>query len=306
MPLVAAFAVGAMTALQARINGQLSVEMGDALEAGVVSFGSGLLILAVMVLSVGRLRRGLARVPAALRAGQLAWWQVLGGLFGGFFVGVQATAVPVVGVAVFTVAVVAGQSANSLVVDRVGLGPAGRQAISTRRVGAAVLAIVAVVIAVANRFGTAGFSAVVVTFAVLAGVGVAVQQAVNGRVALASREPMIATFVNFVGGTSALVIGMVLGWLARGDGPSALPSGPWWIYLGGALGVVFIGLASWVVSIVGVLLLALLSIAGQLSAALTLDVLAPTEGTQLGWNLVIGVVLAFVAVAIAARGRSRA
>lgn len=295
-----------MTALQARINGQLSVEVGDALEAGVISFGSGLVILAILVTSVARLRRGVARVPAAIRAGQLAWWQVLGGLFGGFFVGVQATAVPLVGVAVFTVAVVAGQSANSLVVDRIGLGPAGRQPISVRRVGAAALAIVAVFIAVANRFGTASFSAVIVTFAVLAGVGIAVQQAVNGRVTLASREPMVATFVNFVGGTTALVIGMVLGWLVRGDGPSALPAGPWWIYLGGALGVVFIGLASWVVPIVGVLLLALLSIAGQLSAALALDIVAPTEGTQLGWNLVVGVLLAFVAVLIAARGRSRA
>ena len=80
------------------------------------------------------IRAGVVRVPGAVRSGELAWWQVLGGILGGFFVGVQTAAVPVLGVAVFTVAVVAGQSSNSLVVDRVGLGPAGKQAITPRRV----------------------------------------------------------------------------------------------------------------------------------------------------------------------------
>ena len=50
---------------------------------------------------------------------------------------------------------------------------------------------------------------------------------------------------------------------------------------------------------------ALLSIAGQLTAALLLDLLAPTPGASVGWNLVAGLVLAFVAVSVAARGRRR-
>ena len=55
---------------------------------------------------------------------------------------------PSLGVAVFTVAVVAGQSSNSLIVDRMGLGPAGKQAITRSRVISAVLAVVAVTVAV--------------------------------------------------------------------------------------------------------------------------------------------------------------
>ena len=77
------------------------------------------------------------------------------------------------------------------------------------------------------------------------------------------------------------------------------------MYLGGVVGIVFIAIAAWAVPIVGVLLFAVVTIAGQLSGALLLDVVAPTAGTDLAINLVLGVLLAFVAVAVAARGRRR-
>jgi transporter family-2 protein len=80
---------------------------------------------------------------------------------------------------------------------------------------------------------------------------------------------------------------------------------PWWAYLGGLLGIVYIAIAAWVVPIVGVLLFVLLSIAGQLAGALVLDAVAPTSGTAVAWNLIAGVALAFVAVAVTARGRQR-
>jgi bacterial/archaeal transporter family-2 protein len=306
VPLGATFLVGGLTAIQSRINGQLSATLGNSLEAAVISFASGLVILGVIVAMVPAVRRGVARIPEAIGNGELAWWQVLGGILGGAFVAVQAAVVPLVGVAVFTVAVVAGQSSNSLLVDRAGLGPAGRQAITPRRVVAAVLAVLAVALAVANRFIDGDVSVVAVVLAFLAGVIIAVQQAINGRVARASRNPMSATVVNFIFGTVALsaALGIVGGFAGQGVAP--LPGGPPWIYLGGVIGIVFIAIASWVVPIVGVLLFALLSIAGQLSGALLLDVVAPTAGTELVWNLFAGVALALVAVVVAARGRGTA
>ena len=41
VPLVASVIAGVLTAVQARINGQLAVEVGNGLEAAVYSFGSG-------------------------------------------------------------------------------------------------------------------------------------------------------------------------------------------------------------------------------------------------------------------------
>ena len=305
VPVGASIAVGALTALQARINGQLAVELGNGLEAALWSFGSGLVILSILVAVVRPIRAGVARVPRAIRAGELKWWQALGGILGGTFVGVQTATVPLLGVAVFTVAVVAGQSSSSLMVDRIGLGPAGTQPITSRRVVSALLAVTAVTIAVWSRLGAPDFSVLAVAVAFTAGVLIAVQQAINGRTSRAAQNPMSATFLNFLLGTTALGMAFGAAWAVSGDGPAALPSGTWWIYLGGVIGIVFIAIAAWAVPLVGVLLFALLTIAGQLSGALLLDLVAPTSGTQLSWTLVAGVLLAFVAVLIAARGRVR-
>ena len=123
-------------------------------------------------------------------------------------------------------------------------------------------------------------------------------------VARATRSPLSASVLNFLFGTIALGAAMGLVSAFSDRDPVALPGSPWWMYLGGTVGLVFIAVAAWVVPIVGVLLFALLSIAGQLFGALVLDIVAPTSGTELGWNLFVGVALAFVAVTVAARGRS--
>lgn len=300
VPFIATFIVGVLAALQARINGQLSTVVGNSFEAAVFSFGSGLAVLTVLMVFVPSIRRGVVRVPAAIRSGELAWWQVLGGVLGGFVVAVQAAAVPVIGVALFMVALVAGLSTNSLLVDRAGLGPAGRQPITGRRIVSAIVAVAAVGLVVANRVG-GDVPLVAVVFAVVGGSLLAVQQAINGRVARATRSPMSATFLNFMFGTAALVAVFGASWAFAGHDPAPLPNGPWWIYLGGVIGIAYVAIASWVVPMVGVLLFALLSIAGQLCGAVLLDLVAPTSGTVLGWNLFAGVLLAFVAVAIGAR-----
>ncbi len=293
-----------MMALQSRINGQLSAVLGSGLEAAVFSFGSGLVIVLVLLVIFPSIRRGVARIPQAIRTGELAWWQILGGLLGGFFVAVQSASVPAVGVAVFTVAVVAGQSTSSLFVDRAGLGPAGRVPITMTRVVSALLAVIAVVLAVENRLAGGDISPLPVVLAILAGGLTAVQQATNGRVSRAASSPLSAAFFNFVFGTAALASALGISLAITDDQVSRPPSSPLWIYLGGAIGLAFIAIAAWAVPIVGVLRFALLSIAGQLTGAVILDLVAPTSGTELGWNLFAGVLLAFMAVAVGSRGRS--
>lgn len=305
VPVVATFAVGLMMALQSRINGELAASLGNGLQAAVISFGSGFVLLSVMAAAIRSVRGGLRRLPDAVRDGQLRWWQMLGGLLGGFFVAVQSATVPVIGVAVFTVAVVAGQSGSSILVDRAGLGPAGQRPVTPRRLTSAALAVVAVGVAVSDRLGAAGFSAAALAFALVAGTGIAVQQAINGRVGLAARSPVAAAWVNFAVGVAGLTgaLGLAVG--VAGQGLGDLPTGPanWWLYLGGAIGVAFIATAAWAVRTLGVLVFALLSIAGQLGGALLLDLLAPTTGAAPGFALVAGVALAMAAVVVAAAPR---
>lgn len=294
-----AFVVGALTALQSRINGELAAVTGNGVQAAMVSFGTGWLLLTIILLVTPGVRRGLAAVVQAVREGRLRWWQVAGGLLGGFFVAVQSATVPVIGVAVFTVAVVAGQVSNSIVVDRLGLGPAGRQAVTAARIASAILAILAVIVAVSDRLvATTPGALVPVIAALVAGLAIAIQQAINGRVGAAARNPWTAAWVNFTVGT--VMLGALLGltWGLTDFDPGALPRGPWWLYLGGTIGVLFIAAAAWVVQRLGVLLFALLTITGQLTGAVLLDWLAPAAGVTFHVTLILGVLLAALAVAI--------
>lgn len=284
--------------MQSRANGELAGFTNSGLEAAVISFGSGLIILSVMVVASAKVREGIGRILAQVRSGEFPRWQIFGGVMGGFFVGVQTSTVPVIGVALFSVAVVAGQSVNSLVVDRIGLGPAGVTAITPIRVTSALLAISGVGIAVSGRLSGSEFELLPVLMALIAGAIIAIQQAINGRVGVVTRNAFSAAWFNFIFGTTALLVASTIN-IAGSNMSLQSPAGaPWWAFTGGALGVIFIATSVWVVPRIGVLLFALISISGQLTGALVLDVFAPTDGTQLGWQLFVGIGLTFLAIAL--------
>lgn len=69
--LISAFTAGIFIALQGRLNGGLSMLIGNGFEAALVNFGSGLVILVFIVLLVPSVRRGVVRIPAAIRDGEL-------------------------------------------------------------------------------------------------------------------------------------------------------------------------------------------------------------------------------------------
>ncbi len=296
--LVGAFFFGALVSVQGRVNGELAGFAGSGVEAAVISFGSGFVILSIMALLSGKVRAGIGRIVAELRVGSFPRWQVLGGVLGGFYVGVQTSSVPLIGVALFTVTVVAGQIVNSIVVDRVGLSPAGVVRITPMRLLSAFIAISGVVIAASNRFDSTGFEIIPIILALTAGAGIAVQQAINGRLGIEARNSFSAAWFNFVFGTTALGVAFVILILGSETRIESASGAPWWAYSGGVLGVIFIAMAVWAVPRIGVLLFALISISGQLSAAVVLDIVLPTDGTELGAQLFIGIGLTFVAIAL--------
>ncbi|MGX1771903.1 DMT family transporter [Nocardia brasiliensis] len=306
-----AFGIGAGVAVQGRINGALGARLQDGVAAAVISFGSGLLVLGAVFVLSGRMRDGLGRVRAAVVTGRLPVWQLLGGLCGAFFVACQGLTVAAIGVTAFTVAAVAGQLLSSLVVDRLGLAPSGRTAVTPLRFGAAALGIVAVLLAGLGRAATPGGALAVpeslrgapivllIVLPALAGIGLAWQQAVNGRVGEVG-GPWSATVVNFGVGLVALVC--IEGAILLGSGlPAEFPTQPW-LYLGGVIGIAFIALAAVTVRWIGVLLLGLTSVAGQLLMSVALDVVTPTAA-GLSVTAVAGGGLTLLAVGIAARGQ---
>lgn len=296
LAIVFAVVCGAGVALQSRINGELGAQIGDGFTAAVISFGSGLLILLVALAVAPAGRRGLGRVLRALRARELRWWYVCGGAAGAFLVLSQGLTAAVLGVALFTVSIVAGQTVSGLVLDMVGVGAGGKRPLTAARVVGAALALAAVTWAVSSQFGS-GVPVWMMALPLIAGLGIGWQQAVNGQVRVVAESALTATFINFVVGTTVLVVLMlihssIVGW------PTSLPTEPW-LYVGGAIGCVFIAGAALLVRVLGVLVLGLATVAGQLLTALLLDLLAPSSAHPVAFSTVAGTGLALVAVAVA-------
>lgn len=294
---------GALLAVQAWINGELGERLGDGVFAALTSFASGLVILLVAAALTPGIRRGLTRIATAARRAELRWWQLAGGTSGAYLVACQGLTVGSIGVAVFTVAVVGGQSASGLLVDRRGVGPAGPQPITATRVLAAVGAVAAVAISVSDRFAAPGEAAVVALAALplVAGMALSWQQAVNGRVGVVAGGPLPATLVNFAVGTTVLLAVAAVSVAIRGL-PGGYPPQPW-LYVGGSLGIPVVALGVLAVRWIGVLLVGMATVAGQILAALLLDVVAPAAGRGPSVAAVVGCLLAVAVVAAAGAGR---
>ena len=77
-----------------------------------------------------------------------------------------------------------------------------------------------------------------------------------------------------------------------------LPAGPWWIYTGGVIGVIYIAFTSTIVQHLGVLTFTLFSVGGQLVGSLIIDFYSPTEGVQVSAYLVTGIVMTYCGVLV--------
>lgn len=301
--IVVAVISGAMVAVQSRINGALAEQIGHFPSAGV-SFATGLALLSTLLV-LRPFRRHLAAVPAAIRAHRLRWWQVLGGVGGGLVVATQTYAVPLVGVAAFLIAIIGGQGTSALLVDRLGLGPAGTLPLSRTRVAAAVVAVGGVVVAATaggSSGDVAGGSAAPVLPLVLAfaaGLGGSLQYAFNAHVTTVTRDPMATTWINFgVGGATVAIIASLVALLG------ALPAvpawnAPWWAWLGGPCGMVFIAGAAWAVQHTGVLVFGLIAVTSQISMGVGLDLANPVSPTSINAHFLLGVAMTIAGAAFA-------
>jgi len=287
---------GLMIALQARANGELSHRLNNGLEAALVSFGSGLIIIAVIAVFNPSIKEGISNLRRAVANKEIAQWKLLAGALGGGFVAIQTQIVPLIGVAIYSVASIAGQTAVSLVVDRIGLTGGGKKLISGRRVAAAALTVLAVFVSVFDRIDAKNLSLFAVVLGCIAGAVVGVQRALNGQINEHSHQSFTTSLLNFITGTSLLVI-LILGGVLIGKIELVpLPAGPWWIYTGGTIGIIYIAFTSTIVQHLGVLTFTLFSVGGQLVASLVIDLISPTNGVNVSAYLVTGIVMTYLGV----------
>ena len=293
---------GILIAMQARANGELSLRMGNSIEAALVSFGSGLILISIISIFTPSIRNGMKNLKTAVNRKEIPVWTLFAGMLGGSFVAVQTQIVPIVGVAIYSVASIAGQTATSLLVDRIGLTGGGKKQITAKRVTAAAVTVLAVLVSVFDRIDAQNLSLFAVLFGCFAGCIVGVQRALNGQINESTKQSFATSWLNFIMGTTFLFIFLSIGVLINRSELVPLPAGPWWMYMGGTIGVIYIAFTSTIVQHLGVLTFTLISVGGQLVGSLLIDLYSPTEGVQISAYLVTGIVMTYIGVIVGGVG----
>lgn len=136
-----------------------------------------------------------------------------------------------------------------------------------------------------------------ILFAFSAGLLIILSRQVNGRLSLSS-TPMISSFWNHIVGFVVLtVLGLVIGGLI----PSNIAEIPWWVFSGGAIGVVFVASGSWLITRIGAVNSTMLVISGQMVSGVVFDFLRGEPITL--WACALGVTLIIAGMALTQRKR---
>lgn len=292
--------------IQSRVNGALGTKLADPVAASLVSFATGLILLVFLSIFLPSARAGAKMIPLALREKRFPRWYLSAGGVGALVVFSQTLTVPLVGVALFTVSIVTGQTIGSMLVDRIGFGPAGRRKINVVRASGALLTIVGVLWAVSPRLeGRESVASLILPLLIPVTVGflMGFQAAMNGVQSQVYGTPIAATLVNFSVGAVLLVL-LLLVRLPFTGPPQELPT-QWWYYLGGPLGCIFIGLSAYLVKHLGVLLTGLGMIGGQLVGSLLIDLVVPAPGALVNTATIGGTLLTLGAVGLASMAGSK-
>lgn len=126
----------------------------------------------------------------------------------------------------------------------------------------------------------------------LGGAAIATQAPINARLGAQLGDPVAAAAASFLVGF--VVLGGLTALRGLPEG-SAITAGPWWVWVGGALGAFYVWASIWSVGTLGVLTLVAALVFGQLAAALILDAIGafglapkPVSWTRVAAVLLVG------------------
>ena len=112
--------------------------------------------------------------------------------------------------------------------------------------------------------------ALYVLLPLLGGACIAAQAPINARLRVLVGSPLGSAFLSFLIGTVLLLAAVLIVRDGR-DVIAGVGGGPWWAYLGGALGAVFVVATLLAAPRVGVTATFVAAIAGQVAAAALID-----------------------------------
>ncbi|WP_130804092.1 DMT family transporter [Acinetobacter ihumii] len=129
------------------------------------------------------------------------------------------------------------------------------------------------------------------------GIAMSIQTALNTQLREYLSSPLQAAFFSFLIGT--LLLGVLVSFQdVEKPSLSQLMQIPWWLWLGGFLGVYAISLSIYTAPKLGLLTLSALIIFGQLSMSMLLDHFGwlGTDRVPFNWQRLVGAIIIFVGV----------
>jgi transporter family-2 protein len=262
-------AVGALLAVQAAANVQLSAAIGSPFTASTLQLAIGAAVLLALALAVGAIAH-LDRVPDAPA------WHLVGGLGSALYITAGILLFPRLGAIVTVGLFIAGQMGASLVLDGLGWLGVQREPLNAAAwIGAAaVIAGTALIVrAQAGRQAAEQTHSAWIVLALAAGAVLPIQGAINAQLRADLDAPVATGAFSFLVATAAMlvVLGAVPRLASRRSRPVALRRLPWWGWLGGLCGATYVTSVFVLIPEIGAAPTIALTVAGQQLASVLVD-----------------------------------
>ena len=279
MSIILGFLAGVGLPIQTSVNTRLRKKVGSPYNASLVSFVVALLFLSALLLITGQ---GL-HIPLAQLLNEPAWiW--IGGICGLVFLtgnillfsklgGVQTVVLPVL-----------GQILMGLIIDNFGLFYSQKTPLSVVRIAGAVMVILGVVlVSMAKENKTASEKLqksesttlwIWRAFGIFAGMLSATQIAVNGYLGKVVGSPIKASAISFTVGIIFLAIICIVLHFKNGKSESfknESAKNPWWMWIGGILGGLYILANVYLSRIVGTGMTVIILLIGSTTGGILVD-----------------------------------
>lgn len=289
--MLATILAGTLSPMQSAVNGELGHWLNDGNACAVIFFASGLVVMFFIIMAKKETRQQFASIPSLIKQRKIPLWNWFAGLCGAMVVFSEGASASALGVATFQTALISALILSGLLCDRFGIGVSEKKYFTSYRIIGAIFAVVATVFVVSPQWRSTSFILLAI-LPFMAGLLAGWQPAGNAKVAEATGSMLVSITWNFIVGFTVLGIALLVR-ISLGHVSFQLPD-TWWMYLGGPLGLMSIGLMAILVRGLGLLMLGVASTAGQLLGSVLIDVLIPALGNTVYFVTLVGTVFALV------------
>jgi transporter family-2 protein len=254
--------VGALLAVQAGANVQLSAALRSPIRASALQLTIGAALLTALAALAGG-------IGAAALLDDVDAWHLVGGLGSAIYITAGILLFPRLGAVVTVGLFVTGQMLASLLLDGAGALGVTQEPVDAAAIAGAAAVLTGVALIVRSQGGALAARPRWVAVALLAGAALPVQGAINARLRADLDAPITAGAWSFV--VAAAAMAAVLAFDRTAPERGRLDRVPWWGWLGGLCGATYVTSVFLLIPEIGVAPTIGLTVAGQQLASILVD-----------------------------------